>query len=357
MANYGSGLSAQAMVAQEATVGTQVVTTTAYEFLSENFVFAPTDLDGAGLKAGQTFERVARHIRSRINVTGDITLEHADQGHMGLLWKNALGSPLTVPVVIGATTAYDQYHTPGPRTGMGLTVQIGEPQTNATVQPLTYSGVKITQWDFSVADNQEAQLKLTCDGWNVDTVAALTVASYVGGASVFNFKDAATFKIGGAATTTSGKTTIAGGTQLATLVRGFTLTGSNPMKVDRYGLGNAGVKKEQIENAIPTIMGTLDAEFTLRSEIYDLYKSNTATALQLDLAHFDAAGNDAGGVASGPNPYLLSIILPSVKFTSVTPNVAGPDIVGQKVGFKAFDDGSGSNPVIQVHLVSKDSTL
>jgi hypothetical protein len=129
------------------------------------------------------------------------------------------------------------------------------------------------------------------------------------------------------------------------------------MKVDRYGLGNAGVKKEQLENAIPMITGTFDAEFTQRTEIFDLYKSNTPTALQIDFTHFDQAGNDAGGVAAGPNPYLLSFILPKVYFTSVTANIAGPDVTAQKVAFKAFDDGSGTNPVLQVHTVSTDTTL
>jgi hypothetical protein len=357
MPTYGTGLSSQIMVAAETTVGTQVVTTTAYEFLNENFVYAPTDLDGQGLKAGQAFERVSRHVRARTDINGDFTVEHSDKGHMALLWKHALGSTLTVPVVIGATTAYESYLVPGSRAGLGLSVQVGEPQPNATVIPFTYSGGKITQWDFSVTDNAIAQLKLTMDAWNVDTVAALTTAAYTASAGVFTFADASTFKIGGTPSTTSGKTTIAAGSTLTTLFSGMTLTGSNPMKVDRYGLGNAGIKKEQLENAIPMITGTLDGEFTSRTEIYDLYKSNTATSLQIDLTHFDGAGKDAGGVASGPNPYMLSFILPSVKFTSITANTAGPDIVAQKVAFKAFDDGSGTNPVIQVHLVSTDTTL
>jgi hypothetical protein len=357
MPAYGTGLSSQIMLAAETTVGTAVTTTTAYEFLNENFVFAPTDLDGQGLKSGQAYERLARHVRARIDVNGDFTVEHADKGHMGLLWKHALGSPLTAPVVIGATTAYDQYHVPGSRTGLGLTVQTGQPQPNATVIPFTWSGGKITQWDFSVTDNAIAQLKLTMDAWNLDTAPTLTTAAYSATAGVFTFKDAATFKIGGTPSTTAGKTTIAAGSTVSTLFSAMTLTGANPMKVDRYGLGNAGVKKEQLENAIPMITGTLDGEFTSRSEIFDLYKSNTATALQIDFTHFDGAGNDAGGVAAGPNPYLLSFIFPAVKFTSVTDNTGGPDVVAQKVAFKAFDDGSGTNPVLQVHLVSTDTTL
>jgi hypothetical protein len=357
MVAYGSGLSAQLMVAAETTVGTAVTTTTGYEFLSENFKFAPTDLDGSGLKAGQAFERVARHTRSRIDVNGDFTVEHADKGHMALLWRHALGSSLTVPVVIGATTAFESYLTPGTRAGLGLTVQVGEVQPDTTVRPFTWSGVKIPQWDFSVSDGQVAQLKLTCDAWNLDTAAGLATAAYTAGAGIFTFMDASTFKIGGTPSTSAGKTTVAGGSAMTTLFNSLSLTGTTGLKQDRYGLGNAGVKREQLENAIPTITGQLGGEFTQRTEIFDLFKSNTQTTLQLDLTHFDGAGKDAGGVNAGPNPYLLSFIFPAIKFTDVSANTGGPDVTQQTATFKAFDDGSGTNPVMQVHLVSSDTTL
>ena len=82
------------------------------------------------------------------------------------------------------------------------------------------------------------------------------------------------------------------------------------MKVDRYGLGNAGLKGEPIENAIPTITGTISTEFFSRTELYDVFKANTTQPLQLDFTKFDPAGNDANGVAAGPNPYRLSLDLP-----------------------------------------------
>src|SRR6185312_11520625 len=109
---------------------------------------------------------------------------------------------------------------------------------------------------------------------------------------LFSFKDASNFKIGGTATTASGETTIASGVAVGTRVTGITITGPTPMKVDRYRLGNAGLKGEPIENAIPTITGSLTAEFFSRTEIYDLFKSNATTPLQLDFSHFDSAGND-----------------------------------------------------------------
>jgi hypothetical protein len=70
--------------------------------------------------------------------------------------------------------------------------------------------------------------------------------------------------------------------------------------------------------------------------------------MQIDFTHGDAGGG---------NPFLLSFILPAVKFKEGGPQVGGPDIVGQDINFEAYDDGSGTNPPIQVKLVSTDQQL
>lgn len=345
---YGSGLSAQLGLKTEAVVGTEITVDKFFEFLSEGISFEPTWLDSAGLKAGQAFKRVARTAQSRFDVNGDWTLEHADKGGMGTIWKHALGSPITIPVQIGATTAWQQVHIPGIRTGLSHTIQVGRPQTDGTVRAFTYRGCKYSGWEFTCSDGELAQLKLTVNGWQEATATALAAASYTANAGVFSFADAATFTIGGTPSTggSPSQITISGGTPITTVVKGITITGSTPMATERYGLGNAGVKKEQLENAIPEITGTLDGEFTQRTEIYDLFKANTTTALQLDFAHGDAGTS---------NPYRLSFIMPAVKFKAASVNADGPDILGQSINFEAFDDGT--NAVIQVRLVSTDTTL
>jgi hypothetical protein len=37
--------------------------------------------------------------------------------------------------------------------------------------------------------------------------------------------------------------------------------------------------------------------------------------------------------------------------------VTSPDVIPQSIGFQAYDDGSGTNPVIQVRIVSKEQTI
>ena len=362
MPTYASGLSAQVGAVAEVAYGTPVTVTHFYEFLSENFVFNPTWLDGQGLKANQAFKRSTRTVQSQFDVNGDLTMEHtsgeaanAVADSMGFWWKWALGSTLTTPTVV-VGTAFQQIHTNGSKAGQFITVQVGRPQiSGVTVQPFTYTGVKCTQWDFSCSDNQIAQLKLTFDGRTELTSTALAAASYPVPNGLFSFANATLMTLGGTATTTAGLTSIAGGSAISSLVNSITITGATPMKVTRFGLGNAGLKGEPIENAIPTITGTLGTEFFSRTELYDTFKTAGTTPLQIDFTKFDSAGNDANGAAAGANPYRLSILLPAVKFKTASVPVTSPDVIPQSVGFEAFDDGT-TNPVIQIRLVSKESS-
>jgi len=363
MPTYASGLSGQVGAVAESTYGTAVTVTHFYEFLSENFQFVPAWLDGMGLKAGQAYNRASRTVVSQFDVNGDLTMEHtsgeaanAVADSMGFWWKYALGSTVTTPTLV-LGTAYKQVHTNGSKAGQFMTVQVGRPQiSGVTVQPFTYTGVKVTDWEFSCNDNQIAQLKVTCDGRNESTAVGLAAASYPTPNGLFSFANASIMTIGGTASTSAGETTISGGSTLGSLVNGVDIISSTPMKVDRYGLGNAGLKGEPIENAIPTITGTLTTEFYSRTELYDVFKGFGTTPMQIDFTKFDPAGNDANGVASGPNPYRLSFIFPSVRFKTAAVNINSPDVLPQSIGFQAYDDGSGTNPVIQVKLVSKESS-
>src|SRR6266699_2303402 len=151
MPAYGSGLSSQLGIVPEVTVGTQVNPVTKfYEYDSEGLDFDPGWQEAQGLKAGAGYVSIGRVQQTAFGVSGDIILKHADRGlttggGMGLWWKHALGSPITTPTVIGATTAYKQIHVPGAKTGLSLTTQVGRPQTDATVRPFTWRGMKISQ--------------------------------------------------------------------------------------------------------------------------------------------------------------------------------------------------------------------
>ncbi|MCI3277527.1 phage tail tube protein [Streptomyces cylindrosporus] len=339
----GTGLDAQLMVGQESVWGTLVTPDHALEFNDESLKLDPTFLEPTGLRVGTKFKRASRVSISRKSVSGDVTLEHATR-NMGLLWKHALASS-AVPTQISSSTAYEQIHVPGDHRGLGLTIQVGRPEpSTGTVRPFTFAGCKVTAWEFSLSDNAIPTLKLTFDGRSEDTATALAAPAYVSGSAVFSFASA-TLKLGGTATTASGKTTVASNTAVATIINEITIAGAVPVAADRYGIGNSGLKAEQLENDTPTITGSLGAEFG-KTELYDVFSSNTTKALVLALT-----GADAGG----GNLETLEFVLPAVKFKQAAPNVGGPDVVSMSTDFEAYSDEV--NPAIQVRIVSKDTTL
>lgn len=341
----GSGLDAQLGVGIESVWGTAVTPTRFLEFTSESMTMEPTFIEPSALRAGTKFKRASRVRQSRRTVSGDITVEHGTKG-MGLLWRHALGSPVTSPSQIASTTAYEQNHKPGDYRGLGLTVQIGRPEpSTGIVRPMTYLGCKCASWSFAVRDQDIPSLTLSLDGRNVNEAMGLATAAYINGSTVFDFSQAQ-LKLGGTVATSLGKTTVSGGVAVATIVTEFTVGGETPMATERYGLGNAGLKAEPLENGTPTVTGSLGAEFN-KAELYDLFTNNTTVPMQ-----FLLQGDPIG--ASGSND-LLEITMPAVKLKSAAPNVGGPDILTMSTDFEAYSDEV--NPVIQVRLVSSETTL
>jgi hypothetical protein len=338
----GSGLDAQLGYKLETTVGTAVTVDKFLEFNSEGFEFDPGYIEPTGLRVGTKFKRGARLVQSRKMVTGSIEVNHSTR-LMGALWKLALGSAITTPTVV-LGSAYQQTHQTGDHFGKSATFQIGRPEPSTqTVKPHTIYGCKCTGWEFSVSDNEVAKLRVDLDGWDEATATALATASYVT-AEEFNFSQVTDFKLGATIAGTS-PLTYSSGTAVAAIVKSFSLKGDNAFATERFGLGNSGVKKEQLENGTPTITGTLDAEY-LQSEFYTPFKANTATSLVLKFE---------GSVISGTDKNTLEFIMPEIRIKKVTPKVTGPDLVQATVEFEVYTNSTAQNP-LQVKIISADST-
>lgn len=337
----GTGLDAQLGYKLETTVGTPVTVDKFLEFNSEGIEFDPGFIEPDGLRAGQKFKRGTRLVQSRNMVSGSIELNYATRS-MGGLWKLALGSAVTTPTLVTGS-AYSQTHQIGDLLGKSATFQVGRPEPSGTVRAHTYAGCKVTGWEWSVSDNETAKFKLDIDGWSESTATALATASYLT-AEEFNFSQAVAFTLGG---TVAGTTslTVTGGTSVTSVVKSISIKGDNALATERFGLGNSGTKKEQLENGMPTITGTLEAEYS-RTEFYDLFKANTPTALYLRLD---------GSIISGTDKNSIEFLIPEVRFKKVAPSVSGPDLVTASVEFEVYQNAAGQSP-IQVKLISADST-
>lgn len=340
----GTGLDAQVGYKLESTVGTEVTVDKFVEFNSEGFELDPGFIEPTGLRVGTKFKRGSRLVQSRTQVTGSLELNHATRV-MGGLWKAALGSSVTTPTLV--TDGYKQVHQTGDLLSKSLTVQVGRPQpSDQVVKPHTYSGCKVTSWEFSVSDNDVAKLALDFDGWQEATATALASASFVSGAEEFNFSQATVFSLGATITGTT-ELTYTGGTAISSIVTSLSLKGDNALATERYGLGNGGIKKEQLENGQPVITGTLDAEY-LQSEWYTPFVAGTATSLVLKFE-----GNPT--VTSGTDLNTLEFVIPEIRIKKVSPQVQGPDVVKAAVEFEVYENSTSQNP-FQVKLISADST-
>lgn len=337
----GSGLDAQIGFGQESVWGTPVTPTRFLEFNGEGIKLDPTWLEPTALHRGVKYKRSSRAQISRYSVSGDADFDVNTLG-MGMLVRNMLGSTTATTTLISGS-AYKQIHVPGDFRSLGLTAQTGRPEpSTGTVQPFTFEGMKVTKWEFSLKDNDTPKLKLTFDGQAEATATGLATAAYLSGSTVFTFQQA-TLKLGGTPSTASGETTIATGVAVATIIKDITISGSVPMATDRFGIGNAGQKAEQLENGIPTITGKLGAEFN-KTELYTPFVAATGMAFQLDLT----------GASIGASNYLFSIIIPVIKLKQASPNVNGPDIVQMSTDFEAYSNEV--DPVIQIKIVSNEST-
>lgn len=341
----GTGLDAQVGYKLETTPGTPVTVDEFVEFTSEGIARSDTWVEPDSLRAGTTFKRATQLLRASRTVSGDLGLNFMNRG-MGGLMKLAFGSGLTAPTLISGT-AYKQVHTPSQIWGLAATIQIGRPEPGSgTVQPHTYTGCKVASWQLSCDSGGKLTLSLTVDGMDESTSTALAAASYPSGIREFSFAQVTTFEIGGTVSTSGGVASVTGASDVTSIVNSISVSGDTPMATERYGLGNQGVKAEQLQNDFSSVTGEFGAEYN-KSQWYDLF-----TGDQYKPLHVVFEGEQIGTSGSKDT---LDILIPAMRVKSAPPQVGGPDVVSQSVQWEAYDDTS--NAPIQLTIISADDTL
>jgi hypothetical protein len=189
---------------------------------------------------------------------------------------------------------------------------------------------------------------MSVDAWNEATTPALSAASYLTNNPLFNFGHVSLFELGGTFSTAAGKTTVASATAVTSVVSKLSLAGKNTLSTDRFGLGNAGTKKEQFQVDFTGITGTFDAEYN-ESEFQSAFRAGTTTGMHIK--------STSPTFIEGTTPYTLEIHLPTVKITKAPAVVSGPGLVSVSGEFMVYDPDDGTNPPIQIHIVSTDTTL
>ena len=163
----------------------------------------------------------------------------------------------------------------------------------------------------------------------------MATASYTAGTSLFAFQQGK-LVAGGTTSSVSGVWTNTGGQTVAN-VRTATVKGSNPLKVDRWGLGSA-VRSEQLDNNWRDYSAAIDVEYNGRA-FYDAFAADIPICLVLTFT------TSAGAI--------LQVFAPvGFQEDGSSPQVTGPDILMQKLSMTILDDGT--NGALQVVYTSTD---
>ncbi|HVV37585.1 MAG TPA: phage tail tube protein [Acidimicrobiales bacterium] len=310
----GSGISGQLGVAEESTWGTAVTVTRFYELLDENIDLDIARIESEGIRSGQRVLRSDDWVGGTKRVTGPITLELATK-NIALLFKHALGS-----VVTTGAGPYTHTISPGDLTGKGLTVQAGRPSDDGTVQPFTWNGVKILDWELSFEVNKHVKLVFTVVAKDQTTATALASASYTSGLQLLSFVHGA-ITIGGS----------------AAKVKSGSIKGVNAFNLDRIFTGDSTIS-EPLEN------GRRQYSFDLKCEFESLTALNrivNGTEAALSLAF--TRGSDSVTVAG------------NIRSDKGMPNLANMDVLEQPLSGK-FVATAADSTALTVTVVSGEST-
>lgn len=338
----GSGLGATLGLALETTVGTFKPVTRWLPFESEGIALKKKIAQAEPLMGSLYLPSRGRAYTTH-TVDGPIKL-YGITKQLGLLFKAMLGSTPTA-TEIGTTGAYTQVHKPGDTEGVSLSVQVGRPETTGTIAAFSYNGVKITDWDLTVDVDKLLEFNLTVDGWSEVTTVAYAAASYVT-VDYLQFAEA-TLYVGGTVSTTAGVLKVTSPTTMAT-AKNCSIKGTNKLDVERFYLGSAGVKAEQLADGFRGITGTADIEFRNLTDLYTAFHTDTSTALELTFT-----GPKIG--TSGTNHAQLNVLIPSVYWTEGPPSVDGPKILVEKGKFTGLE--THTFPALQLTYVSTDSVI
>jgi hypothetical protein len=177
-----SGIAGQVGIAAETTWGTYQAPDHWIEPTSESLKYNISRLDSRGLRANDRFMRSDRWITNRFDGGGDLEFEVRNKG-MGLIFKHMLGTS----AITADGAGFRHKYTPGDPFGLGLTVQVGRPDTGGTVRAFSYTGCKIISWELSNSVDNFLALRAGFDGKQELTNQTLGVASYPTNVQSFSF--------------------------------------------------------------------------------------------------------------------------------------------------------------------------
>lgn len=323
---------------------------------SDTLELKKTTALSSGIFSGKLYGRGARRVITAWAAGGGVLMDLPAQGLQQWLYPmfGSYGQTPAALTEIATSGVYKAVHAPGDLGGHTFALQKGVPAIDGTVEPFTYVGCKISEWELTSDLNAIAKLSCTIearnelagsgnsDPLNVSVPSLATYSLPAGG--VFTFLEGAVLT-GGTVSTTSGVTSVSGGSAAGN-IKSFNIKQTTPLDLERYAEGNSGFRNEPLQNAIRQLGGQYVVEWLSAEAAYDAFITDTPTAIQLTFT-----GPVVG--SSGSNHSLLGLILPLCYYDGESPKIPGPQIVTQTIPFTTLDDDT--NNVIQATYQTIDS--
>lgn len=334
-------------VGKESTYGTAVAVTIPYEIVSEDFAGRYERTQAEALSAALV-DRSDRFSIARKGATGSFTLEVMSR-NFGNLLSSMMGQVATAGN--GTSTPYVHTATIASLVGKNLTVQVGRSTETDVVQPWTYEGGKVTNFEFSNSVDESLRCELGMDfelESNPDSPAGVYTATALNALSipamnVLTWQEG-TIKVGG--TPGAGDGTIIDVTDVSVSV-------NNSLNVDRYFIHAGASKTEPRQDGKREVTWSFTTNYTNN----DYWEKVSSATIAGSYAVLNAKW--VGTVAiSGVTPTAfpsLEIEVPVARFDEGGPNVSGPSMLEQSFsGVGLFD---GTNSAVTIKYTSADATV
>lgn len=316
--------------AKETTWGTFQAPNRFLEFTSETLARNKNTIQSAGIRAtsGRDLQRSSRRVVTGRDGSGQFTIELPYDGIVGLL--EACFGQVATTTPDGADIARRHEFTLGSTLGKSLTIQKGVERNDGVVVPFSFIGCKVTQWELAIATRAIATLAVTVDARDAVSGAGSPPLA------------PATFDDGGLAHFQQAKLTRDGSPIAA--VTAASITGTNPLRVERYYLGNEGLKEEQTDQGYPTVSGSMTADFVSQGDLLQAFNDDTPLAIELEFV---------GGEIEEGFDESLTVTIGDVRLDGETPKVSGTDLPTLTIPWTGFHDGQSTS--LSAVLVNADT--
>jgi hypothetical protein len=270
MGNLESGLAGQWCFVDETTYGVAPSLSTAKFYACDNdtLKLKKVTKQGTGIYAGALFPTAARRVVTEYSAGGGVPMDLPQRYLQQMLFRmfGSFGQTASALTEDGSTGAYKAVHAPGPLEGHTFTAQAGRPTVDGgTVEPATYTGCKVSEWEISAGQSDIAKLTLTIEGRNElmgshldplnGSLPGLQSFSAPPG-GVFYWVGASVY-YGGTPSTTSGVTTLASPVLAGNVKGPISVKQTTPLDLTRYAPDVAPYRNEPLQNGLRAATGSM----------------------------------------------------------------------------------------------------